>query len=166
MPSQKRSTGSADTHLSIIDELTASPFPDREGRQRGRQGNGGGWGGPGYLVAVLRASQDFWNDRSEEIVEAAEQELESDLAALAAILTARWGSGETVDLWPYLGTDGTDPAHVAPEPLGFLSNLTDSMQVWRLPSSGRWLALAVGQADRELPFELLAAVGETSSLPE
>ncbi|MFD5437343.1 hypothetical protein ACFWJ4_34995 [Kitasatospora sp. NPDC127067] len=35
----------------------------------------------------------------------------------------------------------------------------------QLPSSCRWLALAIGQADRELPFELLAAIGEASSLP-
>jgi hypothetical protein len=37
--------------------------------------------------------------------------------------------------------------------------------VWPLPS-GRWLALAIGQADPEWPFELLAAVGEASSLPQ
>jgi hypothetical protein len=35
------------------------------------------------------------------------------------------------------------------------------MQVWRHPASGRWLALAIGQGDKELPLELLAAVGET-----
>ncbi|MEU8924587.1 hypothetical protein AB0D10_27200 [Kitasatospora sp. NPDC048545] len=117
-------------------------------------------------MAVLRESQDFWDDRSEEIVEAAEQGLEADLAALTAVLADRWGDPATVDLWPYLGFDNPDPEFVAPEPLGFLCNVAGSMRVWRLRPSGRWLALAIGQADRELPFELIAAVGEASLLPE
>jgi hypothetical protein len=32
------------------------------------------------------------------------------------------------------------------------------MQVWLHPESGRWLALTIGQGDKELPLELLAAV--------
>ncbi|WP_330334516.1 hypothetical protein OHS33_35350 [Streptomyces sp. NBC_00536] len=161
MASRHRSTGFTEAQLSIIDELGVLPFPEQEGRP----GTGGGWGGPGYHVAVLRQSQDFWDDRSDEIVEAAEKELEADLDALVAVLTARWGAPTTVDLWPYLGFDHPDPEFTAPEPLGFLCNVAGRMQVWRPPSSGRWLALAIGQADRELPFELLAAMGEASSLP-
>ncbi|MFD8749754.1 hypothetical protein ACFV0O_02015 [Kitasatospora sp. NPDC059577] len=162
MPSQHRSTGLTDDQLSIIDELSTLPFPKREGRSEKDRS----WGGPGYQVAVLRESQDFWDDRSEEIVEAAEQDLEADLAALTAVLADRWGDPATVDLWPYLGFDNPDPEFVAPEPLGFLCNVAGSMRVWRLRPSGRWLALAIGQADREFPFELIAAVGEASLLPE
>ncbi|MFF2747451.1 hypothetical protein ACFVVA_18115 [Kitasatospora sp. NPDC058048] len=114
---------------------------------------------------MLRESRDFWDDRSEETVEAAERELEADLLALAAVLADRWGDPATVDLWPYLGFDDPDPASAAPEPLGFLCNVAATMRVWWPPSGGRWLALAVGQADPEFPFELLAAVGEESSLP-
>ncbi|MEU9992478.1 hypothetical protein AB0E10_37895 [Streptomyces sp. NPDC048045] len=161
MANQHRSTDFTEAQLSIIDELSALPFPEQEGRP----GTGGGWSGPGYHVAVLRESQDFWDDRCEEIVEAAEKELEADLDALAAVLTARWGVPTTVDLWPYLGFDNPDPEIMAPEPLGFLSNVAGSMQMWQPSSCGRWLALAIGQADRELPFELLAAIGEASSLP-
>jgi hypothetical protein len=38
------------------------------------------------------------------------------------------------------------------------------MQMWQVPSTGRWLGLTIGQADREFPFELLAAIGETATL--
>jgi hypothetical protein len=38
------------------------------------------------------------------------------------------------------------------------------MQVWRLSGGDRWLGLAIGQADRELPIWLIAAVGDASSL--
>ncbi|MFE6052532.1 hypothetical protein ACFQ6N_17400 [Kitasatospora sp. NPDC056446] len=161
MASQHRSTDFTEAQLSIIDELSALPFPGQEGRP----GKGAGWGGPGYHVAVLRESRDFWDDRSEEVVEAAEGELEADLDALAAVLTARWGVPTAVDLWPYLGFDDPDPEFMAPEPLNFLANVAGGMQMWQLPSSCRWLALAIGQADRELPFELLVAIGEASSLP-
>ncbi|MFD0406990.1 hypothetical protein [Kitasatospora sp. NPDC127116] len=95
----------------------------------------------------------------------AERELEADLHALTAVLADRWGDPATVELWPYLGFDDPDPESAAPEPLGFLCNVASTMRVWWLPSGGRWLALAVGQADPEFPFELLAAVGEESSLP-
>jgi hypothetical protein len=147
--------------LSTIDSLLAAPFPDREERP----GKEARWGGPGYHLAVLRQSQDFWDDRSEDVVEAAERELEQDLAAAAGTLAARWGSPETVNLWPYLGLDHPDPGFVAPQPLLFLSGVAGSMQGWRPAGSDRWLALTIGQADPEWPFQLLAAVGDASSLP-
>jgi hypothetical protein len=145
--------------LSVIDELTTLPFPDHETRP----GEDRRWGGPGYHLTVLRESRDFWDDRSEDVVEAAELELESDLAALVTVLTGRWGDPQTVDLSPYL--DGDDPDLEAPEPLASLCGVAGGMRVWRLPASDRWLALTIGQADAEWPFELLAAVGEASSLP-
>ncbi|GAA3033773.1 hypothetical protein GCM10010519_69790 [Streptomyces lactacystinicus] len=161
MSSRHRSRGFAAAQLSIVDELSILPFPEREVRP----GTDRRWGGPGHHVAVLGESRDFWEDRSEEIVEAAERELEADLHALTAVLADRWGDPATVELWPYLGFDDPDPESAAPEPLGFLCNVAGTMRVWWLPSGGRWLALAVGQADPEFPFELLAAVGEESSLP-
>ncbi|MDH6144998.1 hypothetical protein P3T35_007048 [Kitasatospora sp. GP30] len=176
MTSRSPLTRSIDEQLSILDELTARPFPE----QGERPWDGTSWGGPGHHVAVLRESQDFWDDRSAETVDAAERELAADLAALAAVLTERWGSPATVDLWPYLGLDDPETAPEAAEPLAFLCNLAGSMQVWRppsselpsselpsseLPSSDRWIALTIGQGDRELPFELLAAVGTATALP-
>lgn len=161
MPSQHQGPVSAGDQLSIIDSLVTRPFPERE-EKPGREGR---WGGPGYHVAVLRESRDFWEDRSQEVVEAAERELEEDLAEAARTLTGRWGSPDIVDLWPYLGFDRPDRDLAAPQPLLFLSCVASTMQVWRPADSGRWLALAVGQADPEWPFQLLAAVGEASSLP-
>ncbi|MCM2416095.1 hypothetical protein [Streptomyces sp. RKAG290] len=138
--------------------MTALPFPE----EKQRAGQGSSWGGPGYHLAVLRESQDFWEDRDEEIVAAAEQELEDDLDALAAALAGRWGHPQTVDLSPYLGLDHHIPDFVATEPLAFMSGLAGSMQVWQLPQSSRWLALTIGQADPEFPLQLLAAVGTES----
>ncbi|TXL87185.1 hypothetical protein [Streptomyces sp. IB2014 016-6] len=156
--------------LSVIDSLNALPFPEREERRT----EGDIWSGPGYHVAVLRESRDFWEERGEEIVEEAEQEIEAALEALAATLTGRWGEPETVDLSPYLGIDSPDPGLgpdpaldlAVPEPMGSLCGLAGSMRVWRPAPAGRWLALAVGQADPEWPIQLLAAFGEASSLSD
>ncbi|MDP9864323.1 MULTISPECIES: hypothetical protein [Streptosporangium] len=134
--------------LAVVDDLLALPFPG-EGTREGRRSSG-----PGHHVCVLQASRDFWDDRSEETVEAAEEEIDTALQALVATLTTRWGEPETIDLWPYLR--GEDPA---PEPMITLCQLSGTMLLWRL-ETGRWIALAVGQADPEFPIELLAAVAE------
>ncbi|MFE3251381.1 hypothetical protein [Streptomyces sp. NPDC059209] len=155
--------------LTLIDHLNALPFPEREEKWT----EGDIWSGPGHHVAVLLESRDFWEERDEEIVEEAEQEIEAAFGALAAVLTGRWGEPETVDLSPYLGTDSTDPDRcrgggpdpVVPEPMWFLCGLAGGMSVWRPTPAGRWLALAIGQADPEWPIQLLAAIGEASSLP-
>lgn len=39
-----------------------------------------------------------------------------------------------------------------------------SMQMWRRTGAGRWVGVAFGQADREFPMVLYAAVG-TVPLP-
>ncbi|MFE1950263.1 hypothetical protein ACFW9D_07310 [Streptomyces sp. NPDC059524] len=143
--------------LSVVDRLSVLPFP--AGRTRPSEEDV--WGGPGHHLAVLRESRDFWDSRDEEIVEAAEQEIESAHTALAARLTGRWGAPHAIELWPYLETDGP-----VPEPMGFLSCMAGSVQVWRLPATDRWIGLAVGQADPEWPIQLLLAVGETAVLPE
>ncbi|MFI2783724.1 hypothetical protein [Streptomyces sp. ALB3] len=120
-------------------------------------------GGPGRHPLVLMASRDFWDDRSRELVEPAQLEIEAESSALAGALSERWGEPESVGLRPYLERDeGVD---AAPEPVRRLSNLAGSMQVWRAPGASRRLGLAVGQADPQFPVRLLAAVGETATLP-
>ncbi|WP_329008167.1 hypothetical protein [Streptomyces sp. NBC_01601] len=143
--------------------MIALPFPDQEGRSKTQQG----WGGPGYHIAVLRESQDFRNAPDQETVTAAEEELEADLSALVAVLAGRWGGPAVVDLRPCLGLDDPDCPDIeeVPEPRDSLCNLAGSMQTWQMPSTGRWFGLTIGQVDRELPFEMLAAVGEASTLP-
>ncbi|WP_327117143.1 hypothetical protein OG206_17675 [Streptomyces sp. NBC_01341] len=165
-------TDSADTpptgtgpRIALIDDLLARPYPaGEESEDSGVRSSG-----PGHHLLILRASRDFWDDRSPELVEPAEQEIEADFSVLATALSERWGEPETVELWPFLDDDprdedgtGTGPA---PEPMGQLCNLAGSMQVWRVPGSTRWLGLAVGQADPEFPIWLLAAVGEVEALP-
>lgn len=164
MPIQPRSAGSAEAQLSVIDALIALPFPEQEGQSRAQHG----WGGSGYHIAVLRESRDFWDVPGPETITAAEEELEADLTSLVTVLAGRWGSPTVVDLWPCLGLDNPDYPDIeeAPEPLGSLSMLAGSMQMWQVPSAGRWLGLTIGQVDRELPFELLAAVGKASTLPK
>ncbi|MGW1533792.1 hypothetical protein [Streptomyces aureus] len=163
MSSQKQPVRSFGEQLSVVDALIVQAFP--EGKKDIRTEHG--WSGRGFHIGVLRETRDFWEDRSAEVVEPAVQELEDDLSVLAAALTGRWGEPTVVDLWPYLGFD--DPAYPdnepAPEPLSTLCGLAVTMQAWRMPSTGRWLGLTVGQADREFPFELLVAVGEESSFP-
>ncbi|MEV6261643.1 hypothetical protein AB0M42_12930 [Streptomyces sp. NPDC051784] len=152
-----------ETHAALlarIDGLLALPFPvgeessDDEGRSSG----------PGHHLLILRAGEDFWDDRSPETVEPAEQEIEADFSALATALGERWGEPRTVDLWPWLEED-EEGGDTVPEPMGQLCNLAGSMQVWQPPGGTRWLGLTVGQADPEFPIWLLAAVGEAAILP-
>jgi hypothetical protein len=143
--------------LAVVDALLTLPFPEEEWQDEDR------FSGPGHHVLVLRASQDFWDDPEVEVVRAAQREIEAGFRALVTTLTTRWGKPETVDLWPYLETGGGDGP--IPQPIDELCMLTGSMQVWRHPQVGRWLALTIGQGDKELPFELLAAVGEAAALP-
>ena len=157
------STGNPPTttadRLARIDEVLTLPFPAGEESED----SGARSSGPGHHLLILRASQDFWDDRSPEFIEPAEQEIEAEFSVLASALSERWGEPETVDLWPYLeGGEGSD---APPEPMGQLCNLAGSMQVWRVPGSTRWTGLAVGQADPEFPIWLLAAVGEKATLP-
>ncbi|MEU1483894.1 hypothetical protein [Streptomyces sp. NPDC005752] len=147
--------------LARIDSALTLPFPAGQESEDG----GGRSSGPGHHLLILRASQDFWDDRSPELVEPAEQEIEDEFSRLATALSERWGEPETVDLWPFLERDDAG-AGTVPEPMGQLCNLAGSMQVWRVPGGTRWLGLAVGQADPEFPIWLLAAVGETAVLPE
>ncbi|MFC9943017.1 hypothetical protein [Streptomyces pratensis] len=157
------STGTPPTtteaHLALIDSSLALPFPEGEESEDSEMHSSG----PGHHLLILRASRDFWDDRSAEVVEPAEQEIEDGFSAVATALSERWGEPETVDLWPYLERD--EGADMAPEPMGQLCNLAGSMQVWRVPGGTRWLGLAVGQADPEFPIWLLAAVGEAKVLP-
>ncbi|MGW5160028.1 hypothetical protein ACWEPN_31515 [Nonomuraea wenchangensis] len=147
--------------LATIGRLLACPFPSEEEQVApvGKAWEGYRSSGPRSHLCFLKASQDFWDDRSEAVVEAAEKEIAAAFEALAAALTSRWGRPEVVDLWPDLGGESSP----VPEPINELSNYSSKMSVW-YPGTGRWVALVVGQADPEFPILLLAAIGETSSL--
>ncbi|MDA2813832.1 hypothetical protein O4J56_24515 [Nocardiopsis sp. RSe5-2] len=157
---------------AVVDDLLALPFPREQEREGDRRG------GPGYHVHVLRASEDFWEDRGEEVVEAAEKEIDTAFQALVEALTTRWGEPERVDLTPYLHREPVERPFIdpfglrtpraegpVPEPISELCMLASTMLLWRPPESGRWVCLAVGQNDREFPIELLAAVGDAPIPP-
>ncbi|GLY07795.1 hypothetical protein [Actinoplanes sp. NBRC 101535] len=104
-----------------------------------------------HHVARLAVTQDFWEDRSEEVVGPARDAIDHDHDRLAAALTARWGPAEEVDL----GETDRELGEAA----DFFRSQTRDMLVWSCPTYSRWVALAVIQADPELPFELFVAVG-------
>ncbi|MFH8383890.1 hypothetical protein ACH4E7_23575 [Kitasatospora sp. NPDC018058] len=145
--------------LARIDDLLARerPYPQKE------VVDGEGYGGPGYRVLELDVSGDFWDDEDGQACERAHDEADARLEALAAVLTARWGEPYDVDLWSYLvaGYGWDHPGRPSPVPLGLLSGKAVTLRVWPLPGAGaRWLGLAVGQEDKELPVVLLAALAD------
>ncbi|UKY54738.1 hypothetical protein [Streptomyces inhibens] len=143
-------------YFATIDELAVQPFPEAT------YADTSGEGGPEHHVRVLMVSRDFWDDDDGQAWVGAEAELQTCLDDLAARLTTRWGNAFVVDLGPYLSA--SCEGEPVPEPLDYLSQQVVRMQVWPLPDSGRWLALAIGQADKELPLILFAAVGRASAL--
>ncbi|MFF0559455.1 hypothetical protein [Streptomyces sp. NPDC004266] len=143
-------------YLSTIESLAVQPFPEAT------YADASGGGGPEHHVRELQVSRDFWDDEDGQAWVEAEAELQACLDDLAARLTNRWGDAFVVDLGPSLSACCEGEA--VPEPLDYLSQQAVSMQVWPLPDSGRWLALAIGQADKELPLILFAAVGQAAAL--
>ncbi|EKX63088.1 hypothetical protein Sipo8835_23290 [Streptomyces ipomoeae] len=136
-------------HLAVIDRLCSEDFPAEPGR------SDVGTAGPGYHVAELRTSADFWDDdgtRREET----EEQYEAERDALSKRLTERWGAPDVFSLWSvssrYL--EGED----IPEPWGPLSSHVPDVHLWQ--ADGRWTALGVSQWDKELPFQLVALITE------
>lgn len=140
----------------MIDELLAQPFPETNFH------DDTGCGGHEHRVRILRDSQEFWDDDDGQAAREADADLRAYLDALIATLTARWGEPLAIDLLPYLraGFEG----EAVSESINCLSQLTGSMQAWPHRDPDRWLGLAIGQEDKELPLVLLAAVGQTLAL--
>lgn len=141
------------THwLATIDLLCARDFPAEHGR------TDVGTGGPGYHIAELQTSGDFWEDDGTEREET-EAQYECDRDGLGERLTERWGAPDVISLESTFerAQDGED----IPEPWASLSSRVPNVQLWRPPETGRWIALGVSQWDKELPFQLLATVTVT-----
>ncbi|MFI9259384.1 hypothetical protein ACIGT4_17015 [Streptomyces sioyaensis] len=138
-----------DEQLTAIDRLRLRAFPAEPLR------SGTVESGPGFHIAGLRASQDFWDADPAEVVEA-EEEFEDDLTALVQALSLRWGPPEVLDLTPHL--ERVAQGLPVRPPLDTLCGYVPRMHGWRV--EGRWIGVGVGQGERELPFQLLVAVGE------
>lgn len=139
-------------HLATIDRLCSETFPTEYGR------SDVGTAGPGYHLAELVTSGDFW-DTDGATREETEEQFEAERDGLSELLTRRWGPPQRVGLASVLerSTSGED----IPEPWGDLSSHVPDLHLWRPEGVERWVALGIGQWDRELPFQLLALVTVT-----
>ncbi len=139
-------------HLATVDRLCSADFPTEHGR------SDAGYAGPGYHIAELRTSGDFWEDDGTER-EATETQYEADRDALSERLAERWGAPDVFSLWSAFERSmaGEDIS----EPWGTLASHVPDVYLWRDGDHGRWVALGVSQWDKELPFQLLAVTTET-----
>ncbi|MBT2505735.1 hypothetical protein J7I98_07415 [Streptomyces sp. ISL-98] len=137
-------------YLATIDLLRARAFPAACGRSEH------GTSGPGFHIAELDTSEDFWEDDGTRREDVAAQ-FEAECEALAVLLSGRWGQPQQFSLWSLLarGFDGED----IPDPWNGLSNSVPYVYIWQV--DGHWIALGVSHWDKELPFQLVAVVTET-----
>ena len=113
--------------------------------------------GEDFAVVVLRVSQDFYEPEDDgSIRDATRDEFETELWGVVLALEKRWGPYRTVSAMPaYVQRDQEGrvlpPLFEALWELGF-----DDLQVWE--ADARRIAVGLGQANREEPFVLFAAV--------
>ncbi|MBL1094406.1 MULTISPECIES: hypothetical protein [Streptomyces] len=138
-----------DEQLTTIDRLRLREFPAQRVRSAPAES------GPGFHIADLRISQDFWDADLTELAEA-EEEFEAALTALVQALSLRWGEPQVLDLAGVL--ERTAQGLPVRPPLDTLCGFVPRMYGWRV--ADRWIGVGVGQGDRELPLQLLVAVGE------
>lgn len=139
--------------LAEVDRLRALDFPAQPSRSAAVHS------GPGYHVADLAVSQDFYDDR--DLWAEVADDFEAACQALVELLAERWGEPEPLDLYPYLVRQLEGGS--VPPPLDELCGYVSEVYGWRV--GDRWIALGVGQEDRELPFQLVLAIGERDAVP-
>ncbi|WP_330302976.1 MULTISPECIES: hypothetical protein [unclassified Streptomyces] len=137
--------------LATILRLCSEDFPLEHGR------SGVGDAGPGYHIAELATSEEFWEDDG-TAREETEEQYEADRDGLSELLSNRWGRPQIFSLASSFerSADGEE----IPEPWGTLSSHVPDVHLWRADGHDRWVALGVSQWDKELPFQLLAVVTE------
>ncbi|HEY3479504.1 MAG TPA: hypothetical protein VGL02_11475 [Streptomyces sp.] len=135
--------------LATVDHLRAREFPARRVR------SGAVESGPGFHVADLEVSEDFWQDDGSRRPEVAE-DFGAACQALVEILSRRWGDPRTLDLAPFQAV--LDEGGTVPPPLEMLCGCLPEVYGWQVGE--RWIAVGVGQRDARLPFQLVVAMGE------
>ncbi|WP_405857046.1 hypothetical protein OG407_10130 [Streptomyces sp. NBC_01515] len=140
---------------ATIDLLCTRDFPAEHGR------TDVGTGGPGYHIAELQTSGDFWEDGGTEREET-EAQYEIDRDGLGERLIARWGASQVISLAGAF--ERSQGGEDIPEPWASLSAHVPDVHLWKSPETGRWIALGVSQWDKELPFQLLAVIAEMDPL--
>ncbi|MBV1851580.1 hypothetical protein [Catellatospora tritici] len=138
--------------VELAEELVLRPYPEVP-----PQVAPGDLAQPGLYAVNLMVSRDFWDPEDRDLFwEQTLDEYEAVRDLLAAALTDRWGQPEDVDL---LALRKSIPPDASEPPLvSLLSHYWRDVRLWH--RSGRHVCLEVGQADKELPFQLLLAVGD------
>ena len=137
--------------LTVIDLLCAREFPAEHSRTEH------GESGPGFHIAALHTSGDFWEDDGTEWEETAAQ-YEADRDGLTERLTSRWGLPQHISLRSVFVR--TMDGETIEEPWAGLSEHVPDVHVWKAPVRDRWFALGVSHGYKELPFRLLGIVTE------
>jgi hypothetical protein len=140
--------------LAEVDRLRALEFPAQRVTSTAVES------GPGYHLADLAVSPDL-HDEDPGRWEAVADDFEAACQALIELLAQRWGEPRPLDLYPYLIR--MEEGGRVPPPLDLLCGYVSEVYGWTV--DGRWIALGVGQGDRELPFQLVLAVGDSGALP-
>lgn len=138
--------------LTAIELLCAREFPAVHGRTEL------GESGPGYHIAALQTSGDFWEGDGTEGEGTAEQ-YEADRDGLTERLSSRWGPPQRFSLRSVLLR--TMEGEEIEEPWAGLSEHVPDVHLWKAPLAERWFALGVSHGYAELPFQLLGIVTET-----
>ncbi|MFI1438241.1 hypothetical protein [Streptomyces fructofermentans] len=136
-------------HLGTIELLCSRDFPAEHGR------SDVGTSGPGFHIAELATSDDFWEDDGTRREETAAQ-YEYDRDGLSELLAGRWGRPQVFSLAGAVGRalGGED----IPPPWDGLASHVPDVHLWKEGARDRWVALGVSQWGEELPFQLLAVV--------
>jgi hypothetical protein len=135
-----------------------------QGFRTTRQRTEDGFTGRDFHIATLHASHDFYEWEDFERFDEVWADMELALDAVTAALEFRWGPAETMQLWPFLKSLTDEGADHGPEVIHILSTTASDMRYWLPPGYDRFVALAVGQQDKELPSELTVAVGLRTAL--
>ncbi|MFD5764534.1 hypothetical protein ACFWIN_01735 [Streptomyces sp. NPDC127049] len=133
--------------LADLDLLRSREFP------AGPERSGHVDSGPGFHVAALATSEEFWEDGG-SLRELVGDQYEAERDGLAAVLAARWGEPDRMSLWPL--QDRCTEGERLPEPWSHLSAHVPDLMLWRVDA--RWIGLGVSRWDAELPFQLLAVI--------
>ncbi len=139
-----------DRWLATLDELLVTPFRPRADCAAH----------PAPHHVDLRASQQFWDDQTRgNDLDVAHATFDGDRDRLAAAITQRYGPPRRKDLRPYLGW--TPPREPGKSMFSHLTMWFLEVDVWQVGDRG--VVVGVGQADKELPLQLILVVGDMRS---
>ncbi len=142
-----------DGSLTLAEELVQRVYPPQ--RITRYVGPGMDVSGPGYHIVSVAVSDDFWEESAERWEEVWDH-FETKRAGLVAALTAIWGLPH-----PRPFHNDLDRA-IRGEPLPPLAEVLVEFVVdadtWY--RHGRSVCVSLGQWDKELPIQLVLAVGE------